>query len=407
MIGPQQEDPTMRYIVLAASVVIQASLGSVYAWTTFVDPLTGNYGLSTTETQVVFGCLIAVFAVTMIFAGRLLSRLGPRTLSIISGLLFGCGYIIASFGGGSFLSLLIGVAFIVGLGTGCGYVVPLAVCARWFPDHKGLVTGLAVAGFGGGAVALTSMATKLLDGGMDVLHVLRVVGLLYGSAVVLAALFVRSPAPLSTSAEKHPISVSTLARDHAFRAFVIGIFCGTFSGLLVIGVLSPMAGEGGLSSAMAALAVSVFAVGNAAGRISWGVIADRLAGPAIMHNLIFLALSLAAFLGVMNLGSAALFIIASGLVGFGFGGCFVVYAAAVGSRYGIDRLAGIYPLVFLAYGASGIVGPLVGGVLHDVFDAYTHGVTLSVLIVVAGMIGSGIFLRISRRNSPDYLRQKA
>lgn len=390
----------MRYIVLAASVVIQASLGSVYAWTTFVGPLTGNYGLSTAETQIVFGSLIAVFAITTNFSGRLLDRLGPRTLSIISGLLFGCGYIFASFGGGSFLSLLTGIAFIVGLGTGCGYVVPLAVCARWFPDHKGLVTGLAVAGFGGGAVVLTSMATALLDGGMDVLHVLRGVGLLYGALVVLAALFMRSPAPLSISAEKRPISISALIRDHAFWAFVIGIFCGTFSGLLINGVLSPMAGEGGLSSAMAALAVSVFAVGNAAGRISWGIIADRLAGPAIMHNLVFLTFALAAFLGVMNLGSAALFIIAAGLVGFGFGGCFVVYAAAVGSRYGIDRLAGIYPLVFVAYGASGIAGPLAGGALHDAFGAYTHGVTLSIVIVIAGTIAGGLLLRIGRSTTP-------
>ncbi len=386
----------MRYLVLIASIIIQICLGGLYAWTTFVPYLKDNYGLSGAQVQVIFGCLIAMFTVTMFFTGRMLDRLGPKPLAAIGGLLFAAGYLVASYSGGSFIILLLGITVLTGLGTGFGYVVPLAICARWFPRDKGLVTGLAVAGFGGGAVLLTAISKPLLHEGMDVLLIFRWIALFYGLAIVLSSLMLKAPAPLHGSRARLPISFRALLKDPVFHALMVGMFCGTFGGLLVVGTLGPMALENGLTPGMVAVAISMFAVGNAAGRVLWGLAADRVPRTLMLHSLAFLALSL--LLMLPALGSQMFFVIVAGLIGFGFGGCFVIYAADTASRYGIERVANIYPIIFMAYGASGSVGPLIGGALHDVVGSYVPGLIISAAVVVTGMIVCLTLLRAGRRS---------
>ena len=394
----------MKYLILISSVVIQACLGSLYAWTAFVAPLTGDYGLSMAQTQIIFGCLVAMYPLTMIFAGRLINWPGPRVLGIVSGIFFGSGYLLASFSGGSFPVLLLGVGFIAGIGTGCGYVVPLVLCARWFPKHRGLVTGIAVAGFGGGAVVVTSSAKTLLHGGTDVLEIFRYVGLIYGPLIILAALFLKLPMTLHGTRTRRPIMMAALCSDPGFWALVVGIFCATFGGLMVIGSLSPMAAESNLTVPMAVLAISLFALGNGAGRVAWGYIADRLRGPVLLYDMVFLALALTLLLTAIILNQPHLFVIAAAAAGFGFGGCFVLYAAQTAARYGIDRVANIYPLIFMSYGISGVFGPLIGGAMHDARGDYTAAIALSIAIVVIGMIASTALMRLGRSNrNPNLL----
>jgi OFA family oxalate/formate antiporter-like MFS transporter len=144
--------------VVLGAVLIQLSLGAIYAWSVFTPGLVDS-GWSKTQTQVVFAAGLATFAVVMIFAGRNLVRFGPRALAIAGGATLGIGYMIASLGGGTtFWLVLVGVGFIGGAGIGLAYVVPIAVGMRWFPDHKGMITGLAVAGFGFGALAWIKIA---------------------------------------------------------------------------------------------------------------------------------------------------------------------------------------------------------------------------------------------------------
>ena len=373
-----------RTMVLVAALVIQACLGGVYAWSAFVPNLKDAYGLTTADTQLIFGVQIAVFTLSMVFAGRQLERRGPRAILVLSGLLFAGGYGIAAGSGGDFHLLLLGVGVVAGTAIGFGYVCPLATCIKWFPERKGFITGVAVAGFGGGAVVMASIAETGFGHGADALAIFRWVGIGYGLLILLSSLFMKFPPSEKTAAATVVESTGLgLARDLSFWALFAGMFCGTFAGLLVIGNLKPLALAGGISPAWAATGISVFAVGNAVGRVAWGRIVDSLGQKAILPSLLGLALALAFLVPASHV--AELFVVASALVGFGFGACFVIYAVLVAARYGAHRVADVYPLVFLAYGLAGITGPTVGGWLFDLTDTYGASIGTSVAVVGLGM----------------------
>lgn len=395
----------MRYVILLASLVIQLCLGGIYAWSEFVPQLNASYGVTVAQTQLVFGFSIAAFTGAMVFAARLAERRGPRLVAGIGGVLFGLGYLTASFSGGSFPMMLIGIGVLAGIGTGFGYACLLPTCMRWFPDHKGLVTGIAVAGFGGGAVILAFLADLLIGRGLDVLAVFRWVGVGYGLVILAAAQVLRFPAAEAADRSLPALRLGALLRDPFFVALVVGIFSGTFAGLMVIGNLKPLGLWAGLSPAWATWTISVFAAGNVAGRIAWGRVADKLGRRSIHTSLGFLTLALG-LLAVAGLRWPVTVVGASFLVGFGFGACFVVYAAQTASRYGDDRFGRVYPLVFLAYGLAAITGPWIGGWLYGVSASYSTGLWVSVAVVIAGLVISPSLLWHEARSArlPDQRR---
>jgi len=383
----------MNYLILVASVVIQVCLGGVYAWSTFVPDLKAAYGLTTAQTQFIFGVQIAIFSITMVFSGRILERQGPRRLLTLSGGLFLAGYWLASASGGSFLLLLLGIGGMAGVAAGFGYVCPLSTCMKWFPSHKGLVTGIAVAGFGGGAIVLASLAEILLKQGTGSLAIFRYVGLAYGIAIVGAGSLMKFPPCAPSVSPAATVPSAQLARDAFFWALLVGMGCGTFAGLLTIGNLKPIALSSGLSPSLAAMGISVFAAGNAAGRITWGRLVDKMSSKSIRPSLGLLAVALAVLLPAAS--QASLFILVASLIGFGFGACFVVYASLVASKYGTHRFGEIYPLIFLGYGAAGISGPSTGGWLYDLTNSYASSIGVSIAIIGVGLIVIGRLLRIA------------
>lgn len=388
-------DGNYRYVILVASVIMQLCLGGVYAWSVFVTPLISDYGFSAAKTQIVFGVAIAAFTVAMVFAGRLQERRGPRFVATIGGLLFGCGYIIASFSGGAFPLILLGIGLIGGIGIGFGYVCPLATCVKWFPESKGLVTGLAVAGFGGGAVVLSQVAGTLLDRGSNVLQVFRIVGLIYGVVVVSCAMLLRNPGGVLQET-RGGVPIGNLFRQRNFWSLFAGMFCGTFAGLMVIGNTKPIGVSAGLDPKQAGLAVASLAVGNAIGRVLWGAIHDRIGRSAIPLSLAALCMAVLLLLPSASLGST--FSLVASLIGFGFGACFVVYAAQVAAEYGPNAVGTVYPFIFLSYGSSGILGPTVGGALFDKTGNYAASLGVAALITALG-IAATVLLAKGKSNA--------
>jgi OFA family oxalate/formate antiporter-like MFS transporter len=381
-----------RYLVLLASIVIQACLGGIYAWSAFAPALHEVHGLPMARIQLTFGMCVTSFTLVMVLAGRLQQSLGPRIVAAIGGVLFGCGYVLASFCGGRFWLFLAGAGVVAGAGIACGYICPIATCIRWFPQRKGLVTGLAVAGFGGGAVVLSAIASALFARGFDVLEIFRWVGLSYGCAIVVAACFLFVPdEPMHASRSEETPMVPLLAgRD--FRMLFAGMFAGTFAGLLTIGNLKPIGLAGGISPGLATMAISSLAIGNACGRVIWGWVSDRIQGHAIPLSLGFLSLSVLALMVAGDFGGG--FVAAAFLIGFGYGACFVLYAAAVARLFGPAAVGRTYPLVFLSYGVSGTLGPATGGWLFDLTQSYW-----SALVVAAALpgIGSVVYAMFGRR----------
>ena len=375
----------MGYIVLIASVLIQICLGGVYAWSVFVLPLRETYSMTTTQTQVIFGAEIVVFTITMIFAGRLLDRWGPRIVALIGGILFGFGYIFSSYSSGSFTGILIGNGILVGAAIGFGYVCPLSTCVKWFPKYKGLVTGISVAGFGAGAILLSSLADLLYKRGLTVLQVFYQVGLYYGLIIIFCSLFLTLPKETCKDKKQDTVPLGELIKQKKFWALFLGMFAGTFAGLIVIGNLQHIAISARLDPKTALFAISVLSIGNALGRLSWGALSDKLKKKVIPLSLIFLGTAI--FLLIPSAFSPPFFLFTAGAVGFGFGGCFVIYTANTAERYGVDSISSIYPLVFISYGFSGILGPALGGYLYDTTGNYTASIMMAAFVVFGGLTG--------------------
>jgi OFA family oxalate/formate antiporter-like MFS transporter len=371
-----------QWIVLAAGCLIQTVLGGIYAWSTFVPYLHKEYGLSSGQCGFIFGATILTFTSAMIFAGRVLVKKGPRFTASISAGLFMLGYLSASFSGGSFALLLLSLGGIVGCGIGFGYACPLSVGMKWFPEKKGLVTGVTVAGFGAGAILLSSIAEYFLLNGTDVLAFFRGMGIVTGIILFAASLFLRDPSSIKSDA-------TAALPDHSavfswpFYVNVIGIFAGTFAGLLIIGNLTPIVMNIGLSEKKAAVAVSVFAVGNGLGRIVWGKLFDHFHYKSIPLSLFSFALVAGVLL--MPLSNGVLMPVVS-LLGFCFGANFVLYASAVSRFFGAASFPRLYPVCFMAYGVAGIVGPGLGGFIADRTGSYRLPIYLCIAIVMLAAI---------------------
>ncbi len=156
---PNEAKVMNRWLVVLGALLIQLCLGAIYAWSVFTPHLKkAPFNFSATQTQVVFSVGLATFAVVMVLAGRWQAKIGPRRVALAGGILLGLGYILAKFIGGTFLGQIVSIGLIGGAGIGLAYVCPIAVGMKWFPDKKGLITGLAVAGFGFGALIWIKLA---------------------------------------------------------------------------------------------------------------------------------------------------------------------------------------------------------------------------------------------------------
>lgn len=374
-----------KYITVFASFCCMLCLGGVYAWSIIASELIKHYHFTAAQTQLVFGTLIAVFPAAMIGVGKLARYCSPRYLGYISGIVFMLGYGVAAFSRGNFLLILCGIGLLAGIGTGFGYWVSLTIPVQWFPQKKGLIAGIAAGGFGLGAVLLTTVSKHFLTSNQDLFDMLLFIGIVYGGIIVLSSNFLYRP--LSTI-ERVSTAVVHFFRSKLFYLLFLGIFCGTFAGLLIIGSLTLIGEQQFVSSQVLLLSISLLSMANFAGRIIWGFLSDHI-GASIT---IFLTLTLQA-IGILLIDfipiSDMSFILLSICIGFGFGGNFVLFAKETAQFFGIEKLGVIYPYVLLGYAIAGIAGPLCGGLLFDMTGSYSYAVYAASMM---SMIGGLLFL---------------
>lgn len=348
-----------RWVSLAAAVVIQSCLGMIYAWSTF-SPALQKHGVSAGACGMIFGLCIISFTLVMPFGGMLLKSRGPRIPGIVGGLLFMTGYTCGATSDGRTWMLFAGFGVIAGIGIGMAYLCPLAVAISCFPEHKGLVTGLTVAGFGLGGVIFASAGQYMLNAGIPVFSVLSNIGMAVGIIVVCASVFLHIP---ETHRNKNQGNMSGLSlRQSIFRTnfqlLFVQMFLATSGGLLIIGNLKPLAMSRHLPAESATFSVMLFSVGNALGRILWGACYDRFGAGCLTASML---LSACGALTMALLPGLAAFHVAAAVTAFAFGGCFVLFAALIADSFGAQRISDIYPLVFIGYGFAGLIAPTVGG----------------------------------------------
>ena len=224
-----------RYIaVVTASILIMLCAGAVYAWSIFVAPLKTEFGFSTVQTQLVYGLIIGIFTLAMLFVNKILRKYGPRVSAAIGAVLFFAGYMVASFSQGNLWMIILGMSLLSGIGMAFGYVTVLNNLVKWFPRHKGLATGLAVSGFGGGAILLSQIARPLLANGWDVMDIFRVVGIIYGVLFLAGSLVLSVPAwyqakPEDARVNLHKNAQRTGVSGCSFMSFLPGLLPACFS----------------------------------------------------------------------------------------------------------------------------------------------------------------------------------
>jgi MFS transporter, OFA family, oxalate/formate antiporter len=378
--------PFNRWWVVFGAILIQLCLGAIYAWSVFT-PALSDAGWSRLETQIVFAVGLASFAIVMVFAGNRLQQWGPRVLAVASGLTLGGGYLLAGLSGGTdFWGVLLGVGLIGGAGIGLGYVVPIAVGMRWFPEHKGMITGLAVAGFGFGAMGWVKLAGAWgnLIATTGLAGTFMVYGLAFAALVIIGSVWMvmppkgwqppgYTPPVHKAGAGGEDFSQKEILRTPQFYLIFLTFAISAGAGLMSIGLMKlyPMealqgAGYSALeASAIAGTAMAIFfSIANGIGRIAWGTLSDRLGRK---NSVIFMAGSQGVILLLFTAmaGNEYLLYLGAALIGFNFGGNFALFPALTADEFGNSSVGKNYPLVFLSYGVGGILFPVLGGLLGD------------------------------------------
>lgn len=379
-----------RWFVVIGAVLIQLALGALYAWSLFTKALQEDpYNFTTSQTQAIFTSAIVTFAIVMIFAGIQMKKFGPKVFAITGGLVLGAGYILGSFLGSSFLMQFICIGIIGGAGIGLAYVVPIAVGMKWFPDHKGFISGLAVAGFGFGATIWVKVGGSWF--GLVDNYGVQAVYLYYGIAfivmVLIGSIWMVNPPegyvpagyipPEKNNNSKHGAKLHDFTWQEMITKFsfwaiwLIFIFSG-MAGLLVIGTirlfgidtLQASGMDVARAGAAAGTAMAWYAIFNGLGRITWGKISDII-GPEVA---IFLMCFVQGFLMLTfyNFGTTPFMLAAYACaIGFNFGGNFALFPVATADLFGTKNVGSNYPFVFTAYGIAGITGPMLGGFVRD------------------------------------------
>lgn len=371
----------MRIMIILSALLMQLCLGATYSWSVYVQHIKAIVGISQTQAQIPFSIFYFVFPLTMVFSGTLVDRFGPRITAICGGLLFGSGWLISSFGGDNFTYTILGNGVIAGVGAGIAYIVPISTCMKWFPKNKGLVTGIAVAGFGGGAALISTVAGYLLKLNMTPFTLFGYFGCAFTILIVFSGCFMQNPPGFETAAT-YKLKFREVITDNRFLILYFAMFTGLAAGFAVNANIKELYTDATLMSGVSA--VSFFALANAAGRVIWGSIFDRFNNSTVIQlNLLSQAFLL--FASPFILTSSTGLQVFSLIAGFNYGGVLVIYAGSVAKIWGADKVGSIYGWLFSA-NIPGAVAPLFAGFFYDLTGSFTipmYVIGIVILIAIA------------------------
>jgi len=411
--GNDEKQRMNRWMVVAGALMIQLALGSLYAFSIFTGPLSDSLGYPATSFQIlgIFAAAIAVFAVTVIFAGKVQDKRGPRMIATIGGLILGAGYILSSLSTENVVLMYLTYGGIGGIGLGFGYVCPLAAGVKWFPDRKGLVSGIAVAGFGAGAFIFTQIGNSLIsDTSLE--NAFIYLGLIYMGMVLLGAQLLTNPpagwmpkgyTPPSNNRNNHKVDFTQreMIRTRSFLMLWIMFALSGTAGLMMISNVKNLATYLDPSKTTMVVAefqtiAGILALFNAGGRIGWGRLSDRLGRTATMKLMFIIQAAVmfcaAAFFALKPDGEVVHFVgltIFASLVGFTFGGNFALFPSITSEYFGTANFGNNYGYVFTSYGLAGVLGALIPGILAG---SQTGFVYVFVVVGVASLLAFGVAL---------------
>lgn len=397
-----------RWLIAIAGVVIMTVLGTVYAWSVFVKPITElPYGWDKASVAVVFMIIIGMIGLSAAFGGILVDKKGPKFVCTLGVILYGIGVLLGgvALNAGNLWLLYIGYGVIGGAGNGLAYVVPIATLIRWFPDKRGLITGMSVMGFGLGAFFIGKIVPGLINN-MGVANSFFVLGVVYLVANVLAAMVLRNP-PAGWLPDGFTPSASTVSAADSFswaeakktpQWYMIWgmLFLNVSAGMGLLSKLSPMAQEvisaaqgitdpkqlavaGGAVLAMA----SIF---NGLGRLFWAAMSDKIGRKNVF--LTMFATQAALYFYLPQVTSVTMFTVIACYLLACLGGGFAVMPAFAADSFGPTYIGKVYGFVLTAWGAAGVAG----GLAFAKFDKQ-QSLYIAAALLIAGFVIAFLFQR--------------
>lgn len=399
------DNPTKgRWLLVAAALLLQFSIGAVYAWSVFSGALekAAAFQLSKVEASVPFTVTIGMIFVGAYIGGRLQDKKGPRVVALAGGVIYAVGIILASFAesGDQLWLIIAGYGVISGFGLGFAYIVPIAMLQKWFPDKRGLITGLAVGGFGFGAVLTSPVAQWLIERNPeDPTAAFLPLGIAYLVMSLIGASFFKNP-PAGYTVPGHEGVGGAAGGDGGDRGkdYTQGEALSTPQWYLLTAILTLNVSAGialisqakvsatdiaGYSVGAAATVVGVLAIFNGAGRIVWAAASDYIGRmPAFAA---MLALQGACLLLLPHASNPALWFALAAVIYLCYGGGFGTMPATAGDYFGVKHAGAIYGLMLLGWSLGGILGPILVSSLIGPEEAYTVAYTTMGIIALVSV----------------------
>ena len=386
-----------RWGIALAGVIMQIALGAVYAWSVFRIPLTKAFGWTISQVTFTFTLAILMLGFAAFVGGLWMRKSGPRRVAIAAGIFYGGGVFLASLSAGHLYWLYFSYGFLGGIGLGLGYIVPVATLVKWFPDKRGMITGIAVAGFGAGALITAPIASRLIVN-VGVLKTFAVLGIAYLVVVVVPALFMKDPPAgyrpegwQPSEAQKRERAGTDYTLSQAlgrwqWYALWAMLFLNTSAGISIISQAAPMAQEiTRVSAAVAAGMVGIISIANGAGRFLWAWFSDLVGRRAVFLTMFLLQAAL--FWFITDVSSFSAFTALAFIILLCYGGGFGTMPAFAADYFGPANVGSIYGLMLTAWGFAGILGPTLIARLRQSSGHYAQALhVISIIVLVSAIL---------------------
>lgn len=435
-----------RWLILLAGILANLCQGAAYASSVFAKPMLtylhlmapkmvpGPEGLKIpdpsgalvpdmTKWAMAFSINLACLPIGMLLSGKIADKHSSRLVVILGGIFFGFGMFLASFANNlTMLYLTFGV--MMGLGSGAAYGAVVSTTVRWFPDFRGLASGLAVGALGFGQFVIAPVADKIMraapEGTEPVLFAFKVLGIAFLVIIGLASVIVVNPkpdykpagfnpaAPAAKAATSDDLVWTQMLAKGKFWVLYLMYACGAFSGLMIISQASPIAqsmtndikalGDPKLMATAGAAIASILGLANAAGRVFWGTVSDRI-GRLISLAAMFVLTAVAMFLLPKFVVERATLIPVAVVIGVCFGGYLGTFPSLCADAFGIRNMAVNYGVLFSAFSVAAVAGPFVGAHINKSYGSYDKAFLIAGAIAAVGFI-LALILQASDKKKP-------
>ncbi|EWS79630.1 L-lactate MFS transporter [Brachybacterium phenoliresistens] len=411
-----------RWLIPPAALAIHLCIGQVYAFSVFKTPFQSRFEVGEVAVGWIFSLAIAMLGISSAVAGTWVERVGPRMAMVASGALWVAGFLVSALGisTGQLWLVYLGYGVIGGIGLGIGYIAPVSTLMKWFPDRPGLATGLAIMGFGGGALIASPASNRLMaafGGGPDPQNLVAgltptflTLAACYFVAIACGAFVVRLPHPdwhpsgwSPEQATQHAaqtagnVSAKQAIRTPQFWLLWIVLFTNVTAGIGILENASPMISDGfGVAAAAAAGFVGLLSIANMAGRFIWSTTSDYL-GRKVNYAM-YLSVGAVLYLVLATVGShsLALFVISALIIISFYGGGFATVPAYLKDLFGVYQVGAIHGRLLTAWSAAGIAGPLIVNSIvesqaaagHSGMDLYRLAMWVMMAILVVGFVAN-------------------